>query len=275
MAGSWYWRTAIGATCGATACLLALSGTASAASAAPAHAGRLPAGTNLIVNGTFNSPNPATHEGANPTDWKLIDLGAEKKPYSASFETWNAKGKYPPPKGNPNKSDIAAEAFYEAGSATGIEGIAAQQIPPKKLAISQSSNAQVRFADAANSAPEAKVANWAGSGLEIDFTSGKHTYSLIYFNRWTAYKSTFSSKPSDTATVKYIFGVTLTAPKWASWKSRSLNADILKQFKIKTFQVKDVRVIDLEDTTSAAKPYPNMDAYFANVAITQGKALKA
>jgi hypothetical protein len=69
--------------------------------------------------------------------------------------------------------------------------------------------------------------------------------------------------------------VTLTAPKWATWKARSLNADILKEFKLKTFTVKDVRVIDLEDTISAAAPYPNMDGYFADVAITQGKALKS
>jgi hypothetical protein len=277
MAGSRYriWTAAVGATCGATACVLALAGTAAAAPSAPAHAARPAPGTNLIVNGTFASPGPVKHEGATPTDWKLVYLGAEKKPYDATIEAWNAKGKYPPPKGNPNKSDIAAEAFYEAGSAVGIEGIGGQQTPSKALTITQSSNAQVSFADAANTAPEAKLAKWAGSGLEIDFSSGKHTYSLIYLNPWTAYKSTFSSKPADTATVKYILGLTLTAPKWASWKPRSLNADILKQFKLKTFTVKDVRFIDLEDTTSSAYPYPNMDGYFANIAITEGKAVKS
>jgi hypothetical protein len=270
----WIWRTAVGATCGTAACLLALSGTALAAPSVPAHAARLAVGTNLIVNGTFAEPGPVKHEGATPTDWKLVDLGAEKKPYDASFDAWNAKGKFPPPAGNPNKSDIAAEAFYEAGSATGIEGIGGEQIPAKALEITQSSNAQVSFADAANSAPQASVANWAGSGLEIDFSSGGHAYSLIYLNPWTAYKSTFSGKPADTATVKYILGATLTAPKWGIWKPRSLNADILKQFRIKTFVVQDVRAIDLEDTTSSASPYPNMDGYFADVSITEGKAIK-
>jgi hypothetical protein len=275
ISGNRGWPITAAVTFAATACLLAFTGAASAAPSAPAHPARLAPGTNLIINGTFSSPGPAKHEGATPTDWKLVDLGAEKKPYDASFEAWNAKGTYPPPAGNPNKSDIAAEAFYEAGSATGIEGIGGQQTPAKALRITQSSNAQVSFADAENSAPEASVAKWAGSGLEINFTSGKHSYSLIYFNPWTAYKSTFSSKASDTGTVKYVFGVTLSEKKWAVWKPRSLNADILKQFKLKTFTVTDVQVIDWEDTTSAASPYPNMDGYFADVAITQGKALKS
>ena len=34
---------------------------------------------------------------------------------------------FPPPTGNPNKQDIAVEAFYEAGTATGIEGIGGEQ----------------------------------------------------------------------------------------------------------------------------------------------------
>ena len=31
-----------------------------------------------------------------------------------------------------------------------------------------------------------------------------------------------------------------------------------------------LRFIDLEDTTSAASPFPNMDGYVANVAVNEG-----
>jgi hypothetical protein len=262
------YKTAV-AACGAIAGVLALTGTAAAA-AAP-HAGLPKPGASLITNGNFEQPGAAKHEGVAPTGWKLIDLGAEKKPYDASIGAWNAKGKYPPPKGNPNKSDVAVEAFYEAGSATGLEGIGGQQAVKAK-AISPANNPQITFSDVANSAPEATVAKWAGSGIEIVFTSGKHTDTLIYFNPWKAYKSTFTGKPADTASVKYVVGPTLKVDSWYTWKARSINADVLKQFKLKSYTVTDVRFVDWEDTTNSGKPYPNMDAYFANLAITEGPA---
>jgi hypothetical protein len=267
---NWCFKTAIVA-CGAIAGVAALAGTANAA-AAP-NVTRPKPGASLITNGNFEQPGAATHEGAAPTGWKLVDLGAEKKPFDASIGAWNAKGKFPPPKGNPNKSDVAVEAFYEAGSATGLEGIGGQQAV-KAGAISQANNPQITFADVANSAPEASVAAWAGSGIEIVFTSGKHTGTLIYLNPWTAFKSTFKGKPADTASVKYVLGPTLKADSWYTWKARSINADILKQFKLRSYTITDVRFVDWEDTTSAAKPFPNMDGYFANLAITEGPAAK-
>jgi hypothetical protein len=267
------WRYTV-AACGAIAGVVALTGTAAATAAtAPANAAKPKPGTSLITNGNFENPGAATHEGVAPTGWKLVDLGAETKPFSASIGAWNAKGKYPPPKGNPNKSDVAVEAFYEAGSATGLEGIGGQQTV-KSGAISQANNPQITFADVANSAPAASVADWAGSGIEIIFTSGKHTGTLIYFNPWTAYKSKFTGKPVDTASVKYVLGPTLKADTWYTWKARSISADMLKQFKLRSYTIRQVRFVDWEDTTSSAKPYPNMDAYFANLAITEGQAAK-
>ncbi len=268
---TWRYKTAI-AACGAIAGVVALAGTASA-TAAPSAAKLPKPGASLITNGNFEQPGAATHEGVAPTGWKLIDLGAEKKPYDASIGAWNAKGEYPPPAGNPNKLDVAVEAFYEAGSATGLEGIGGQQTV-KPGAISQANNPQITFADVANSAPEASVANWAGSGIEIVFTSGKRTGTLIYLNPWTAYESKFSGKPVDTASVKYVLGPTLKAKTWYTWKARSINSDMLKQFKLRSYTIREVRFVDWEDTTSSAKPYPNMDGYFANLAITEGRAAK-
>jgi hypothetical protein len=265
------YTTAI-AACGAVVGVIALTGTA-VASAAPNTAKLPKPKASLITNGNFEKPGAAAHEGVAPTGWKLVDLGAETKPYDASIGAWNAKGKYPPPKGNPNKSDVAVEAFYEAGSATGLEGIGGQQTV-KSGAISQANNPQITFADVANSAPEASVADWAGSGIEIIFTSGKRTGTLIYLNPWTAYKSKFTGKPADTASVKYVLGPTLKAKAWYTWKARSINTDMLKQFKLRSYTIRVVRFVDWEDTSSSASPYPNMDAYFANLAITEGPAAK-
>jgi hypothetical protein len=264
---NWRFRAAIVA-CMAIAGVVALAGTANAV------AGKLPkAGASLITNGNFEKPGAAKHEGVAPTGWKLVDLGAEKKPYDASIGAWNAKGKYAPPKGNPNKSDVAVEAFYEAGSATGLEGICGQQ-SVKPGAISQANNPQITFSDVANSAPEASVANWAGSGIEIVFSVGKRVGTLVYFNPWTAYKSKFTGKPVDTASVKYVIGPTLKAKTWYTWKARSINSDMLKQFKLRSYTIRQVRFVDWEDTTNSGKPYPNMDAYFADLAITEGPAAK-
>jgi hypothetical protein len=278
----WTWRgKAVGAAVGAVAGLLVMGGTASAAPVALAAAPATPApvpdllatpapGTNLIKNGNFESPSLPANEGATPTDWSLVDLGAETDPYDAAIGVYNAAGKYPPPKGNPNPKDVAVEAFYEAGTATGVEGIGGQQTSSTFGSITQANIPQISFSDVETSAPEASVADWAGSGLEIIFTSGGKTYTLVYLNPWTAYKSTFSGKPTDSATTKYILGPTLTADVWNTQKGLCLNAGIKKQFGLTSYQIKDVRFIDLEDTTNSGSPYPNMDGYVADVAITEG-----
>jgi hypothetical protein len=261
------WQATAVAAAGTVAGLLALTGTAVAAPApAAAHLPR--PGKNLLFNSEFRKPGP--DKNLPPTGWKLVLLGAEKKPYDASIDVYNAKGQYPPPKGNPNKSDIADEVFYEAGSATGVEGIGGQQTRAKFGSISQANNPQVSFSDVEHSAPEAKNAAWAGSGLQISFTSGKRDYKVIYLNLWTAYKSTFTKKPVSTATTKYVVGKTLKLDKWITKRPFGLNKSIKELFGLKTYRVTTVTVVDLEDTINSAYPYANMDGYFANLAITEG-----
>lgn len=259
---------AAGAAVAAFAGVVALSGAASAV-AAPA-APQLPKpGTDLINNGYFYKPGPAKHEGRPPLRWKLVFLGAERHPYNAGIGVWNANGKYPPPHGNPDKSDIADEIFYEGGGATGIEGIGGQQTPPRS--ITQKNHAYVAFDIVANEAPQAKVAKWAGDGVEIVFAAGKHTDTLVYFSPWQAYKSKFSSKPHNSATFKYIFSKTLRTGVWYRWRPHYLNHDIKKEFGVTVFKVLVVRFVDLEDTTSPNAPYPNEDGYIADLGIWEGK----
>jgi hypothetical protein len=260
----WRGRTA-GAALGAVVGLVALSTPAAQATATPKP------GTNLIVNGQFRTPKP-TKAGAPPAGWKLVDLGAETKPYSASIDVYNAKGKYPPPKGNPNKQDIAGNVFYESGTATGVEGIAGQQTSATFKSITQANNPQVSFSDVEVSGPATTNADWAGSGLEIDFTAAGKSFSLIYLNLWTPAVGTYPDKPVNSATTKYILGPTLKADKWNTQKARSLNADIKAQFKVTSYKVSDVRFIDLEDTINAAKPYANENGYVADVALDEGSS---
>ena len=160
--------------------------------------------------------------------------------------------------------------FYEAGTATGVEGIGGEQTSSTFGRISQANIPQVSFSDVEHFAPEATVADWAGNGLEIVFASKHKTYTLIYLNPWTAYKSTFSGKPTNSATTKYILGPTLTTDVWNTQKPRCLNADIKAQFKLRSYKIMDVLFVNLEDTTNSGSPYPNMDGYVADVAITEG-----
>jgi hypothetical protein len=266
----WTWRgKAATAALGAVAGFMVLGGTAAAA---PALSTPAP-GTNLIVNGNFAKPSAAKHEGANPKDWTLVNLGAETMPYDAALGVYNAKGKYPPPKGNPNKSDVACEVFYEAGTATGVEGIGGQQTSATFKSITQANNPQVSFSNVETSAPVTTVAAWAGNGLQVNFTSGGKSYSLIYLSPWTAPVGTYSSKPVNSATTKYILGPTLTADTWYTWKARSLSSDIKKQFKVSSYTVSSVTFVNLEDTTNnggSSGPYPNETGYVADVSIAEG-----
>lgn len=262
------WRLkAAGAAAGAVTILAAMSGTASAA----ASRGTSDPDGNLLLNGNFHKPGAARHEGVIPNSWTLVDLGAETAPYSASFGAYNQNGQYPPPAGNPDPSDVAGELFYEAGSATGVEGVAGQQRWPRFGEITQDNDPQVSFSDVENFGPQAKVANWAGSGVEIVFSHGGHLYRLIYLDPWTAAGTApFPSSPASTQTTKYILGPTLTKDAWYTQPPRDLSSDIDQQFQIETYQVEAVRVVDLEETTNSGYPYPNMDGYFADVSIAEG-----
>jgi hypothetical protein len=263
------------ATAAVAACAAAglLAVTAAVPASAASAADKLPKpGKNLIINGDFASPGPAKHEGATPTGWKLVKLGAEKKPYDAAIGAYNAKGQYPPPAGNPNKADIADEAFYEAGSATGIEGIGGEQNSAKFGDITQANNPQVSYSTVEHSASESTNAAWEGAGLEIVVVASKKVYTLIYYNQWTAYKSTFTHKPVSTKTTKYVIGRTLVLDKWYTSKTFGLNAALKKAFGLTSYRIKDVIFADLEHTISAKYPYANMDGYFADLKIAEGKA---
>ena len=260
-------NTAAGAAVAAVAGLVALSGAASAA-AAPA-ASHLPKpGTNLVYNGTFALPKANLNTGKAPADWKLVLLGAEKKPYAAEIGAYDKSGTYAPPKGNPNKSDIAAQLFYEGGSDLGVEGIGGQQA---LKSVTQANNGQVSFSVAQYLAPATTVATWAGSGLEVVFTAGKYTDTLVYFNPLTPSSGKYSSKPSNSATLKYLTGPALKVKEWYTWKARSLSADIKKEFGATSYKVDYVRYVNLEDTIDSGSPYPNVTSYFADLALTEGK----
>jgi hypothetical protein len=267
------WRhkaAAAGVAVGAVAGLVALSAPATAASSSA-----LPAkGSSLIVNGNFALPGAATHEGQPPTGWKLVDLGAEKKPYSASIGVYNAKGTYPPPKGNPDKNDVAVNVFYEAGSSVGEEGIAGEQSTFKVKSITQANNPELSFNNVEVSGPDIKVAKWAGSGVEIIFTSAKKTYSLYVINGWTPLTGAYSSKPANTATVKYVVGKTLKPKSWNKHVQTNLNSEIKTEFKLKTYTITDVLFVNVEGTTSSGSPYPNMNGYISDVALVEGPPTK-
>jgi hypothetical protein len=231
------------------------------ASASPA------AGTNLLVNGNFET---GFANGANPPDWTLTDLGAETDPYDATIDTDNASGPYPPPAGGPDPDGIADEAFYEAGSSTGIEGIGGEQTSSTFGSITQADDPQVGYSAVATDTPEATNSSWAGSALEINFTSESNSYTLVYFDPWQAYDSTFTGSPVDTATVKYIIGPTLTTDTWYTQSPRDLDTDITNEFGLNTFTVTSVVFADLEDTIDSGSPYPNMDGYWADIALDEG-----
>ncbi|HEX3426543.1 MAG TPA: hypothetical protein VHT30_10465 [Acidimicrobiales bacterium] len=231
-------------------------------------------GTNLIVNGNFAVPGPGSPpEGTPPADWAVTNLGAETAPYSANIGTYDASGQYPPPAGDPDPSGIAIEDFYEAGSSTGVEGLGGTQTSATFGSITNADVAQVSFSTVEKTPPDTSVAAWAGSGLQVDFTSGANSYSLVYLDPWSAPTGeTYSSSPASPSpsTTKYILGPTLTQGTWSTQSPRDLNTDISNQFGLSTFTVNDVRFVELEDATNSGYPYPNMNSYFADIAVTEG-----
>ncbi len=225
-------------------------------------------GTNLLVNGNFETNFV---NGGTPTGWSKTDLGAETDPYSASIETDNASGPYPPPAGGPDPEGIADEDFYEAGSALGVEGFGGEQTSSTFGSISQADDPQVSFSLAPTDSPEAKNSQWAGSAFEVNFTSYPVNYTLVYFYPWVAYAGSFSGTPANTSTVKYIIGPTLTTDEWYTQPARDLNSDIENEFGLSSYTVTSVVFADLEDTiNSSESPYPNMDGYWADLSLDEG-----
>lgn len=245
----------------------ALGAVTLALTATPAFAATAP-GTNLLQNPSFAPPDQTAN--TNPPGWDLAFLGAETNPYGAQINSYDATGQYPPPAGDPDPSGIGDEIYYEAGSATGIEGIGAEQTASTFGTVTQADDPQVSYSAVETNSPEASVAAWAGSIYEVDVTSGGQDYSLIYYNPWQAYNSTFSGTPTDSATTKYITGPALAPKTWYTQSPRDLNADLQSEFGLASYTVDDVIAGTLEDTTSSAYPYPNMTGYVADVALTEG-----
>ncbi len=66
---------------------------------------------------------------------------------------------------------------------------------------------------------------------------------------------------------------TLTQGTWANVPATDLNAAVSSAFGASvaaSYTINSIEVGDLENTINAGSPYPNMDAYFADVSITQG-----
>jgi hypothetical protein len=59
-----------------------------------------------------------------------------------------------------------------------------------------------------------------------------------------------------------------------SWPPREARGAPGAQFGWKLFQITAVTFVDLEHTANAGSPFPNMDGYLSDVAVTEGPAVK-
>ena len=261
-------RGAVAAAAGVAVSMFLLLPGSSALLANSASASPAP-GSNLLANGNFEA---GFVNGGTPPDWTVTDLGAETHPYEASIETDNsAAPEYPPPPGGPGPDGISVETFYEAGSSLGVEGIGGKQTSSTFGSVTQADDPQVGYSVAPTNAPEASNSAWAGSALEVNFTSGASSDTLVYFDPWKAYDSTFTGGPTNSATVQYIVGPTLSTDDWYTQTPRDLDTDIQNAFGMSTFTVTSVVFADLEDTiNSTSSPYPNMDSYWSDVELNEG-----
>jgi len=76
------------------------------------------ASADSVTNGSFQEP------GANnvtPADWTATNFGNESSPYSASIDTYDVNGAYPPPAGTPGGDTVgnfAVENYYPHANMT-------------------------------------------------------------------------------------------------------------------------------------------------------------
>ncbi len=219
---------------------------------------------NLITNGDFSQPGV---NGSNPTGWSLVNLDAETAPFRAAIAEYDARGQFPPPPGIPGGEQFASEAFYQAGSNTGVEGIGGTQAV---AGVTDATRAQVAYSVVETNYPDPSLAAWAGSIFQVNFTSGGNSFTLRYFNPFTPGATPYSSAPTNSATVKYITGAALTKKTWFTAPTRNLTADIASQFGLSSFSVTDVTYGDVENTTSAhgTSGFPNETSYWAGISLT-------
>jgi hypothetical protein len=230
------------------------------------------AGGNAVTNGNFSAPGA---DQVTPTDWTPTNFGAETAPYSANINTNDVNGAYPPPSGQPGGNvagNYSVEAFYEAGSSTGVEGFGGAQTLASPVV--SSSDPQISWYTAETETPATTVASWAGSMVDVEFTSSSTSYQLVYLNPFTPATGSYSANPtaSGTTTTKYVVLAALTSGSWYDQTARDIPTDVEAQFGISSFTVTAVEFGDLELTTSSAYPYPNMGSYWDDISMTGSPA---
>jgi hypothetical protein len=232
------------------------------------------AADNDITNGTFQS---TTGEGATPSNWAEANFGTETGPYDATIETFDVNGNYPPPSGTPGgdvAGNYATENYYEVGSATGVEGFGGSQTLTAPVA--SSTDPQLSWSTVETYAPPTSAASWAGSAVQVDFTSGATNYQLVFVNPFAPTSGSYSSSPSasNTATTRYVVLPALTDAVWYTQPPVDVPAAVLAQFGLSSFTITGVSFANLEDVT-ATYPYANMTSYWKNISLVPGTPIGA
>jgi len=231
------------------------------------------AGPDAITNGDFQQPGT---NGATPTGWTPTSFGVETAPFNASIATYDSTGRFKPPTGVPGgdqAGSFASEAFYQAGSATGIEGYGGVQA--LAAPVQSTSRPQLSWSTVEAFSPSTSVASWAGSLAEVDLSSGGQDYQLRYLDPFTPQSGSYAGDPraSNTATTKYVVLAPLAFKQWRTETAHDLSTDVLAQLGLATFTVTAVRYGDLELATSASSPYPNMTSYWKNLSLQASAAV--
>jgi hypothetical protein len=119
--------------------------------------------------------------------------------------------------------------------------------------------------------PPTASADWAGSAVEVDFTSGASSYQLRYINPFTPSSGSYSASPTgaDTATTKYVVLSPLTDGAWYTQPAVDVASGISAQFGFTSFTITAVDFINLEDVT-ATYPYANMTSFWKNISLVPG-----
>ena len=225
-------------------------------------------GGNSVTNGSFEQPGV---DGANPTGWTMVNLDSETAPFASSIATYDScPGSppkcFPPPQPVPDGT-FASEAFYQAGSHLGSEGIGGSQ---QLTAPSPSSEGRkLSFSTVETNSPDTSLVTWAGSILELDLASGAQTYKLRYFAPYTPKPGeTYSGLPATSGSTGYVILRPLTFKQWTTFSGLDPVADAKQQLGLGSFTVTGVVYGVLENTTNAGgPPYPNETSYFDAISL--------
>lgn len=225
-------------------------------------------GGNAVTNASFEQPGA---NGASPTGWTKVNLDGETKPFASSIGTYNAcpgspSGCFPAPQPVPDGS-FASEAFYQAGTNLGPEGIGGSQ--QLGTPVTSTEGRKLSFSTVETNSPDSSLVRWAGSVLELDLASGAQTYKLRYFAPFTPKPGeTYSGAPTTSGTTGYVALAPLVAQRWTTFSGLDPASDAKQQLKLTSFTITGVVYGVLEDTTNAGgPPYPNETSYFDAIAL--------